>query len=580
MLNAENSPLVAAYRKALPEAARKNIARQMPHNLRSQVKRRVAALGSRASAIVPANIPARWAGRLAAEEWRAVPRRGRVIVARVDPELSPLRAREENLSLVVAALDDAGIDHFAVRGTNDFRSTLAVSSADWQQALAALLRCAFDEPLYASAVKADGSADRAVELGGPAVPRWAGDAEVVRITTFRTEPSGTLVLGDAFGCDLERWEPEQNLLIAPRDNRASTSVRRDRPPVRLPAPVFTQFHAHGAQPAHVRSREEFDGALPEDVGFPVDAVYTWVDGSDPEWRKLRAQADEATYHEESANLARYLSRDELRYSLRSLHANAPWIRHVYLVTADQTPAWLEHAHPRVSVVSHREIFTDPANLPTFNSHAIESQLHHIDGLSEHFLYFNDDMFLGRPVLPGDFFLSNGMTRFFPSNALVPKGAPESADQPVTSAGKNNRALIKRQFGAEIVRKMRHAPYALRRSVLAEIEDVFADEHRRTAASRFRDITDLSIASSLHQYYAYYSGRAVPGEISHRYLDLAHPLVDRRLGLLLAKRDRDAFCLNDTTTGAREAALQADAIAAFLDAYFPVASPFETESTEQ
>ena len=46
----------------------------------------------------------------------------------------------------------------------------------------------------------------------------------------------------------------------------------------------------------------------------------------------------ADVSEQAANDSRYASRDELRYSLRSLHAFAPWVRHVYLVTADQVPA--------------------------------------------------------------------------------------------------------------------------------------------------------------------------------------------------------------------------------------------------
>lgn len=55
------------------------------------------------------------------------------------------------------------------------------------------------------------------------------------------------------------------------------------------------------------------------------------------------------------------------------------MRNIYLVTADQTPDWLNTDHPRLKVVSHKEIFSEPTSLPTFNSHAIESQLHHIDG---------------------------------------------------------------------------------------------------------------------------------------------------------------------------------------------------------
>ena len=144
------------------------------------------------------------------------------------------------------------------------------------------------------------------------------------------------------------------------------------------------------------TREHFAIHTTDEVRFPVDVVYTWVDGSDPAWLRRRAEFGGEGYHEEAGNAARYLSRDELRYSLRSLHMYAPWVRNVFLVTDDQAPAWLVGAPAAPDRRPPGDLLPTAA-LPTFNSHAIESQLHHIDGLTEHFLYFNDDMFLGRPV---------------------------------------------------------------------------------------------------------------------------------------------------------------------------------------
>ncbi len=75
--------------------------------------------------------------------------------------------------------------------------------------------------------------------------------------------------------------------------------------------------------------------------FPVDAVYTWVDGNDPEWakRKTEAQADisqsGASLDETSLAECRFLDNEELRFSLRSLARHAPWIRNVYLITDRQ-----------------------------------------------------------------------------------------------------------------------------------------------------------------------------------------------------------------------------------------------------
>lgn len=101
--------------------------------------------------------------------------------------------------------------------------------------------------------------------------------------------------------------------------------------------------------------------------------------------------------------SRFADNDELRFSLRSIERYAPWIRHIYILTNGQIPAWLNLNHPKIRVVTHAHIFPNRSHLPTFSSPAIESHLHEIAGLSEHFLYFNDDVLLGKPIYPDDFF---------------------------------------------------------------------------------------------------------------------------------------------------------------------------------
>jgi hypothetical protein len=81
--------------------------------------------------------------------------------------------------------------------------------------------------------------------------------------------------------------------------------------------------------------------------------------------------------------------------MRAIYMHAPWVRFIYLVTASQLPNWLNASHPRVRIVNHAALFPDPTHLPTFNSLAIESVLHRIPGLSEYFLYFNNDGTAGR-----------------------------------------------------------------------------------------------------------------------------------------------------------------------------------------
>jgi UDP-N-acetylglucosamine-lysosomal-enzyme len=103
----------------------------------------------------------------------------------------------------------------------------------------------------------------------------------------------------------------------------------------------------------------------------------------------------------SAN--RFEDNEELKYSLRSLEKYAPWVRQVFIVTNGQIPHWLNLDNPRVTLVTHEEIFTNLSHLPTYSSPAIESHIHRIKGLSKQFIYFNDDVLLGEEVWPEDFY---------------------------------------------------------------------------------------------------------------------------------------------------------------------------------
>ncbi|MET7288382.1 stealth family protein [Streptomyces sp. NPDC005573] len=486
-------------------------------------------------------------------------------------------ARARNLHLLVSFLEEAGIDYFCVRGTNTPQVPCVAVPARLRADVEQLLRLACARyPGYV------GAASPLRLRAGSAVANWRGlrREQVLRVAWIVCDPTGNLVFGGESGCDIEFWEEKDGRLVAPRPNRVVTEIPVDAGRCRAEQKRFTAI-PDLYRTGDVRTVPEFLAALPDDHLFPIDVVYTWVDDSDPVWRARREAARRRLtagrgrgLHEQAANDARYTSRDELRYSLRSIHQYAPWVRDIFLVTAGQVPRWLRTDLPGIRLVDHREIFSDPEALPTFNSHAIESQLHHIDGLSEHFLYLNDDVFFGRPVRPGHFFHPNGLTKFFQSKALIPSGRVSQDDLPVDAAGKNSRGLIAQQFNTVISQKMKHTPHALRRSVLAEIEEVYGTAHQVTQHSRFRSPDDVPIASSLHHYYAYGSARATAGDIRYVYVDLADDLAERRLNNLLARRDFDTFCMNDTVTTA-DPEEQAHMVATFLDSYFPVPSPFET-----
>ena len=139
----------------------------------------------------------------------------------------------------------------------------------------------------------------------------------------------------------------------------------------------------------------------------IDFVLPWVDGSDKEWLALKRKYEGAPSSGDAMANADIHYRDYglLRYWFRAVERFAPWVNRVFFVTCGQRPEWLNPECPRLRLVDHKEYI--PAEyLPTFHSNTIELNLHRLPDLSEHFVLFNDDIFLLREVEP-DFFFKGG-----------------------------------------------------------------------------------------------------------------------------------------------------------------------------
>jgi len=134
----------------------------------------------------------------------------------------------------------------------------------------------------------------------------------------------------------------------------------------------------------------------------IDFVVPWVDDTDPEWRDKKKKYVGVEIKAGSED-ARYRDWDTLKYWFRGVEKFAPWVRYVYFLTDDQKPEWLNTDHPKLKWIKHTD-YMPKEYLPTFNSNVIELNLHRIEDLSEHFVYFNDDIFLIDETTPEDFFV--------------------------------------------------------------------------------------------------------------------------------------------------------------------------------
>jgi hypothetical protein len=253
---------------------------------------------------------------------------------------------------------------------------------------------------------------------------------------------------------------------------------------------------------------------------------------------------------------------------------APWIRRIFIATDSTPPPWLAD-HPMITIVPAAEHFSNPAALPTYNSHAVESQLHNISDLSEHFLYSNDDMFFGRPLRASMFFSPGGVSRFIEAKTRIGLGANDATRSGFENAARVNRHLLFERFGALITRHLEHTAVPLRKSVLLEMEREFPQEFARTQASAFRSCTDISVTNSFYHYYALMTGRAVQQEKAKvLYVNTTRYAGLNLLPELRKNRDYDFFCLNDSSFPEVAATERAERVISFLERYFPIPAPWE------
>lgn len=469
---------------------------------------------------------------------------------------TPDDARTEDLLLTADALESAGIRVLLVR--HDVRIPALVVDVEDAAAAVAALR-GLPEPLYVKR-KAHG-AILAAELEEPS----AAPASI-RVFRPRISERGELRYNHEIGIRVEFWRLGDEVVEAPRDN----AVTR-----RLTAASdleFTDVERYGRRWRTISGM--FD-VHPAEFTQDVDMVFSWVDGSATEFQRQRAaQMAEYVVGEGDDGPARYRHVDELRYALRSVHMYAPWVRRIFIATDSPAPAWLLD-HPKVTIVRSEEFFGDTSVLPIHNSHAVEAQLHRIEGLAEHFLYSNDDMFFGRPVEPELFFSPAGISRFVECGIRIGAGGSALHRSGHDNALRVNRALLRDRFGRTITRDLEHCATPLRRSVMDELERAFPEDFARTAASRFRSATDISVTNSLYHYYAQFTGRAIATTRPRvRYVQTTLAASLAGMERLARRRDVDMFCLNDGGAGEMPEELRVRTVTDILERMFPVRAPWE------
>ncbi|MDN2663504.1 Stealth CR1 domain-containing protein [Psychromonas sp. 14N.309.X.WAT.B.A12] len=278
----------------------------------------------------------------------------------------------------------------------------------------------------------------------------------------------------------------------------------------------------------------------------IDIVIPWVDGSDPEWKNLFEK-----YNTNSslcdARSERYRDWGMMKYWFRGIEKFAPWVRKIHFITYGHIPKWLDVNNPKLNIVKHKDYIPNQY-LPVFSANPIEIFINRIKGLSEKFIYFNDDFFLISPI-DSTFFFKKGKPRDAAVlNALSPGGLSKIKMNDLDILNKHfykkdvflSHPLkwFNYKYGTTIFRTIallawpkftgfmdHHAPTPYLKKTLDEVWKLEKVSLLETADARFRSITDLN--QYIFRYWQLCKGDFHPINFRrfYKYYEISNENVD-------------------------------------------------------
>lgn len=296
----------------------------------------------------------------------------------------------------------------------------------------------------------------------------------------------------------------------------------------------------------------------------IDFVLTWVDGSDEKWLKDK-NSFSTNKKDIDSSKARYRDWELLKFWFRSVEKNAPWVNKIYFVTYGHTPKWLNKNNDKLIIVNHKD-FIPKEYLPTFSSCSIEMHLHRIKGLSEKFVYFNDDMLINKKVSKSSFFKNN-----LPLDNLILTPI-HACDEASACIHYNCMKIINKYFNQSKLNKLKlislkngkylyknltlsvypfnvgfrfhHIATSFLKSTFEEVWEKEEEYLKRVSSHKFRQNSDVS--QWLFQFWQLASGKFELRNINkYKYYDIGKNFDD--ILKEIEKPKHQLICLNDNNS---------------------------------
>lgn len=150
-------------------------------------------------------------------------------------------------------------------------------------------------------------------------------------------------------------------------------------------------------------------------------------------------------------------------------------------------------------------------MPLFNSCAIETRLPFIPGLSEYFLYANDDMFIWNPINKDFFFKDDKVVCRF-GKKIRNKAYKHIYGYTISNAYN----IIKSELGADIPYFPHHGIDAYKKSAFLECISRFQEKFDETLTHRFREFSDIQRIIIL--YYTIFKNQGIIEPMNYNWFN--------------------------------------------------------------
>lgn len=245
----------------------------------------------------------------------------------------------------------------------------------------------------------------------------------------------------------------------------------------------------------------------------LDVVIAWVDGNDVELKRKRHKYLTGEDASDAVSDTRFASNDEIYYNIASILKYVPFCRRIHIVTDNQQPEFLNEFvsqglcdADKIHVVDHREIFSGYEQfLPTFNTRSIESMLWNIEGLSDYFIYLNDDFFFNSTAQTEDFLESHKIVTYghwkscfsYKTKLKYRKFLNKHFNKPIQPGH-----VIGQMLGADILGfkeffEIHHYPHCVDRKILSEYLLNHPDLLETQIKYKFRSVEQLNPISLMN-----------------------------------------------------------------------------------